>query len=93
MHRLEKERVFEQELIDTTKEQKGMCLKLKPMAQRGFPDRTILLPGGKIIFVECKRKKDRKIRRLQQEWVKRLRALGFDAIIADNISQVPFPYT
>lgn len=32
----------------------GLCLKLLPISFRGFPDRTMLLPGGRIIFVEIK---------------------------------------
>ena len=32
----------------------GLCLKLIPISFRGFPDRTMLLPGGRIIFVEVK---------------------------------------
>ena len=32
----------------------GLCLKLLPINFRGFPDRTILLPGGRLIFAEIK---------------------------------------
>ena len=32
----------------------GLCLKLIPVSFRGFPDRTVLLPKGRIIFVEVK---------------------------------------
>lgn len=55
--------------------------------ENGVPDRLVLLPGGKAIFVELKRPKE-KPRKLQLLNHKRLRALGFDVRVIDSIDGV-----
>lgn len=54
----------------------GLCLKLKWLGGVGFPDRVILLPGGRVIFVELKRPDGRK-GPLQPWWANTLTRLGF----------------
>jgi hypothetical protein len=54
----------------------GLCLKLKWLGGIGFPDRVILLPGGRVIFVELKRPGGRK-GPLQPWWADTLKRLGF----------------
>jgi hypothetical protein len=44
----------------------------------GIPDRLVLLPEGIVYFIELKRSK-KKASKLQAEWIKRLRSLGFRA--------------
>lgn len=53
-----------------------LCLKLVCPGCTGVPDRMILLPGGRVVFVELKQpgKKERPRQRLVQSW---LRELGF----------------
>lgn len=55
----------------------GYCLKLVLASLMGFPDRTILLPGGRILFVEVKRPDKCKVYAAQLRWQERLRRLGF----------------
>ena len=53
------------------------CMKWVCPGYSGVPDRMILLPGGKIVFVELKA--PGKHERARQEYVHtRLRKLGFD---------------
>ena len=61
----------------------GMGIKLNPVNRRGIPDRLILLPGRRVLFVEFKaaRKKPRKNQSL---WLERLQCLGFTARCIDN---------
>jgi hypothetical protein len=33
----------------------GLCWKLLPSSAKGIPDRLVMLPGGKIWFIELKR--------------------------------------
>lgn len=54
----------------------GVCIKLSPVGLRGVPDRLIVLPGPRVIFVELKRPKGGVISALQHWWRKRLLALG-----------------
>lgn len=47
--------------------------------QSGVPDVVILLPGGRAIFVEMKRRKNGRVTPEQKKWIKLLRNLGFTA--------------
>lgn len=57
----------------------GQCLKWVCPGWSGVPDRIILLPGGRIYFVELKRPKGGQISRMQLWWQERLTKLGFYA--------------
>jgi hypothetical protein len=46
---------FEREVVKWAEGEGGRALKLKMENERGFPDRTIILPGGFIAFAELKR--------------------------------------
>lgn len=56
----------------------GVCLKWVCPSFAGVPDRIVLMPGGRIIFVEVKRPKGGKVGKLQEWWAERLTALGFE---------------
>jgi hypothetical protein len=80
--KLEKE--IEQKCIDAIQIQTE-CLILKEF-ERHYPDRLILLPGGRAVFIEFKRKN--KNLRLGQNFVKtRLIKLGFEVYVIDDESQ------
>lgn len=65
----------------------GMALKLAIPGVRGFPDRTVLLPGRHVWFAEFKRLKTGRISAQQHEWARRLRALGFGVYFIDTWAQ------
>jgi hypothetical protein len=48
------EKVLEQQTRKAVSSREGHCLKLLSPWFTGFPDRTILLPGGRIGFAEIK---------------------------------------
>lgn len=64
------------------------CLKFESSGFSGVPDRIILLPGAKVIFVEMK--KPGKTERKQQLYVQGLlRALGFEVFSAvDSMEKI-----
>ena len=66
----------------------ALCLKFESSGFNGVPDRIILLPGEKVIFVETK--KPGKKERARQEYVQKLfRDLGFEIYsTVDNIARV-----
>lgn len=72
---LEKE--IEAKLRKMVENHGGLCLKWVCPGWSGVPDRIVLLPGGRIHFVELKKPKGSKISKLQTWWRSRLRRLGF----------------
>lgn len=55
----------------------GMVLKFVSPGLRGVPDRVVLLPGGKITFVETKAP-GKNLRKLQKYVCGMIAALGFE---------------
>ena len=55
----------------------GLCLKWVCPGWAGVPDRIVLLPGGRIIFVELKRPKGGVLSERQKWWGRKLNSLGF----------------
>jgi len=52
---LVKENSVEQELVKRVRALGGRCEKMALQGRRGFPDRLVILPGGRMILCECKR--------------------------------------
>ena len=61
----------------------GLCVKFPPLFFAGFPDRIVLLPGARIVFVELK-DEGKKPTPLQVRVHKRLKALGFRVEVLDS---------
>lgn len=49
-----RERTVEQHLVAALKCIKVPCIKFQPDHMRGMPDRMVLLPDGRVIWVELK---------------------------------------
>ena len=77
------EKALEAELRERCKALGWMCIKLTSQYQRGLPDRLILMPGGRVCFVEIKTtgKKPTALQKLTHE---RLRALGYRVEVVDT---------
>lgn len=73
----ELERDIERKLRTLVERRGGICLKLVCPGWAGVPDRIVLLPGGRALFVELKRPQGGKVSKLQLWWAKRLHQLGF----------------
>ena len=71
------ERDIEAKLVKRVKAHGGLCLKWVSPSAAGVPDRIVLLPGGRVIFVETKRPKGGKLSPLQLHWDRVLQDLGF----------------
>lgn len=74
-NKLEKE--IEKKLVNLVRKQGGLCLKWVCPGWSGVPDRIVLLPGARVVFVEVKRPKGGRLSELQKFWRKRLNSLGF----------------
>lgn len=82
------ERDIERALVGMVKSHGGMAMKWVCPGWSGVPDRIVLLPGGKIIFVELKRPKGGEVRKLQEWWHTKLRSLGFTVWVIKNRSDI-----
>lgn len=88
MNALEKE--IERKLVDLVKKYGGRCEKLVNVGFSGFPDRTLLFPRGKIVFVETKRPKGGRYSALQDKWRDWLISLGFPYYRIKDVEDLKF---
>ena len=82
-----REKTIEQRLVKAVKNSGGIAPKLVSPGFDGMPDRLVLLPGGKIGFVEVKAP-GREPRPLQVARHKLLRRLGFKVFVLDDPEQI-----
>ena len=81
-----RESSIEKQLVKEVKLRGGMCEKWVS-GTVGWPDRIVLLPDGKIGFVEVKAPGE-KPRKLQVHRHNQLRALGYKVFVLDDLGQI-----
>ena len=82
-----REKDIEQKLAARTRAMGGIAPKFTSPGFDGMPDRLVLLPGGRMGFVELKAP-GRKPRALQLARHRLLRRLGFKVYVIDEINQI-----
>jgi hypothetical protein len=82
---LEKE--IEKKLVNDVKAKGGIAFKFVPVSLNGIPDRLVLLPKGKIAFVELKAP-GKDLRVLQKKRKRQLEKLGFLVFKVDSKEQI-----
>lgn len=82
-----RENEIETKLVAAVKAVGGICWKFTSPGTAGVPDRIVLMPSGRIGFVEVKAP-SKKPRPLQQLRIKTLQRLGFKAFILDSPDQI-----
>jgi len=82
-----REKVIEQKLVRAVKAMGGIAPKFTSPGFDGMPDRLVLLPKGRIAFVEVKRHLE-KTRPLQEARHGVLRRLGFKVYVLDDGEQI-----
>nr|WP_300858427.1 VRR-NUC domain-containing protein [uncultured Acetatifactor sp.] len=82
-----REKTIEQKFVAAVKAAEGLALKFISPGFDGVPDRIVLLPGGKMAFVEVKAPGE-KPRPLQMARHRLLRRLGFKVYVLDDESQI-----
>ena len=82
------ERFIEQRLVARVKREGGLCPKFVSPGSDGWPDRLVLMPGGKIAFVELKAPQG-KLRPIQVQRHAQLRDLGFLVYVINDPAQIP----
>lgn len=82
-----REKAIEKKLTKAVKSAGGLALKFTSPGFAGVPDRLILLPGGRMAFVEVK-VMGRQPRPLQVRRKRQLEALGFLVYVIDSKEQI-----
>lgn len=81
------EKHIEQNLRKAVQKIGGRAAKLTSPGTAGMPDRLLLLPGGRVIFVELKAPRGH-LRPIQKRRHEQLRALGFTVHTINNQPQI-----
>jgi hypothetical protein len=82
-----REKILERKLVQAVKAMGGIAPKFISPGFDGMPDRLVLLPPGRIAFVEVKRHGE-KPRPLQVARHGMLRRLGFKVYVLDEDGQI-----
>ena len=81
------EKYIEQKLITAVKNMGGIAPKFVSPGFNGMPDRIVLLPMGRIAFIELKAP-GKMMRPLQVRRKRQLEALGFLVYCIDSVEQI-----
>lgn len=82
-----REKTVESKLVKAVKSMGGLAPKFTSPGLDGVPDRLVLLPGGKMAFIELKAP-DKNLRPLQVRRKRQLESLGFLVYCMDRPEQI-----
>lgn len=82
-----REKDIEKELVRAVRKRGGLAVKFVSPGWAGAPDRLILMPGGKAVFIETKAP-GHILRPLQVKRKRQLEALGFSVYCIDSPDQI-----
>lgn len=83
-----REKIIEKVLVRQVQNAGGIAPKFVSPGTDGMPDRIVLLPHGRMAFVELKAP-GQKPRPLQESRHRLLRTLGYDVYVIDHIAAIP----
>ena len=84
-----RESTIEKKLVTEAKSRGGMAAKFVSPGMNGMPDRLVLMPKGRMGFVELKAP-GKKPRLLQELRMRQLRRMGFLVAVVDNVAQIDY---
>jgi hypothetical protein len=85
------ETLVEKALRDAVVRAGGLCIKLPAILYRGIPDRMVLLPMGRIFFIELKKDGGRTEpgrAKVQSAFREFLRGIGFNSLVIQGKEEV-----
>lgn len=82
-----RERDIEHRLVTETAKRGGAALKFVSPGCIGVPDRIVMLPGGRMGFVELKAP-GKKPRPIQTRRIIQMREMGFKVFVVDGMEQI-----
>ena len=77
------EKYLEKKLREEVRKSGGLAIKFTSPYFTGMPDRLVLMPKGKIWFVEVK-STGKKLKDIQEAQAKKLQELGFNSRLVDS---------
>ena len=82
-----RERDIERRLVKESVQRGGAALKFVSPGCIGVPDRIVMMPGGRIGFVEMKAP-GKKLRPIQERRIRQMRDMGFKVFVVDSMEQI-----
>ena len=82
-----REKTIETKLVQAVRAKGGLAPKFTSPGFDGVPDRLVLLPGGKVAFIELKAP-GKTLRPLQVRRKRQLETLGFSVYCIDGVEQI-----
>ena len=82
-----REKMIESRFVQKVQSRGGLGWKFTSPGTDGVPDRIVLMPGGKIAFVEVKAPGE-KMRALQIRRKQQLERVGFSVYCLDSLEQI-----
>lgn len=82
-----RESTIEARLVREVRKLGGLCYKFVSPGAPGVPDRVVILPGGRIVFVELKTEIGR-LANIQKWQIEELRKRGADIRVLKGMDQV-----
>lgn len=82
-----REKEIEQKLVKAVKALDGLCIKFTSPSMDGVPDRLVLMPKGKVAFIELKAT-GKKPRPLQIKRMEQIKQLGVPCFILDDVKLI-----
>ena len=83
-----KESAVEAELSAVVRGRGGLCVKLRATGRRGFFDRVIIMPKGRIIFAEIKRPRGGRVSPHQRQYIALFRTLDVEVALIKNSADI-----
>jgi len=82
-----RESTIENHLREEAKKRGGMAVKFVSPGLNGVPDRLVLMPNGRMAFIELKAP-GKTPRALQRKRKRQLEVLGFRVYVVDGLEQI-----
>jgi hypothetical protein len=83
-----REATIEEELVRRVRAAGGIAEKTTVIGRRGFFDRIVVLPGGRVYWVELKRPRGGRLSPHQIQRHAQYRALGVEILVIKNLGDI-----
>lgn len=82
------EHAIEKYLVSSVESLGGVCEKIISAGSRGYFDRVAVLPGGRVLFIECKKPRGGRVSAHQKARHQSYVRLGATVVIVKSLADV-----